>query len=37
MNETQTVGIAQNDFSEFENMSQGAEQIKAALHKYEEE
>jgi len=31
MNETQ---IAQNDFLEFEKMTEGVKQIKEALHKY---
>ena len=37
MNETQVVEIAQNDFLEFEKMSEGVKQIKEALHKYRED
>ena len=35
--ETQLVQVSQNDFIEFKNMSEGAMDIKKALHKYEGE
>ena len=36
-NETQLVEVSKDDFLEFENMSRGAERIKEALGKDEEE
>ena len=36
MNKTQVIEIAQSNFLEFEELSQGVEQIEGAPHKYEE-